>query len=353
MMSILLFRIEFSNKESCYYAGETLTGNVIVHLGSSLELNGVMLRIYGRAKSRVEINNDYYHSSRKAAQNKQSGQRLQLQHWSSIAKEEFVDGAKYIQGNGTPYILDSGRYKFPFHFQLPNEDLPTSYEGDDRCYIRYSVTATLDITNGKDCSIVRMFTLLAPIDVNDSILQKPHPAQESEKDICCCCCQSGPLFLHASADRSGYCPGEEILLQIKIENYTNKAMSGVEVLLIQHLTLKIEGNVSTREQTCSKLFLDTSTGKKESVVWKDKRFRIPVLPPTIQCKIMELNYSLTVTILDRNGLDLSVYIPIIIGTIPLEKLNEKTYSRKGSINSSDVQVHTNQGSKFSDYIAMP
>lgn len=71
--------------------------------------------------------------------------------------------------------------------------------------------------------------------------QKPPLTEENEKDICCCCCRSGPLCLQASIDRSGYCPGEEIFFRIKIENHSNKSMCGVEVLLLQQLTLKIEG----------------------------------------------------------------------------------------------------------------
>ena len=71
--------------------------------------------------------------------------------------------------------------------------------------------------------------------------QKPPLTEENEKHICCCCCRSGPLCLQASVDRSGYCPGEEIIFQIKIDNHTNKSMEGVEVLLLQQLTLQIEG----------------------------------------------------------------------------------------------------------------
>ena len=168
MASISLFNIVFSKESASYYTGELLDGDVVLHLDDSLRFNGIMLRIHGKAKASIQIQADNYPRKDKVHTNQQD---WQLQHLSTKATEEFIDNAQYIYGDGSPLTLDSGQYNFPFHFHLPKKDLPTSFEGDRRCYIRYSVTATLDLIDEKDRSVIQMFTLLARIDVNNPDLQ--------------------------------------------------------------------------------------------------------------------------------------------------------------------------------------
>lgn len=171
MGSVSFFKIEFSKESASYYTGELLDGDVILHLDRSLRFSGIMLRIYGRAKASIQVQNDNFTQRNKIHRNNHNRQEWQMQHLSTKATEVFIDNAQYIYGDGTPLTLESGQYHFPFHFELPTKDLPTSFEGDRRCYIRYSVTATLDLIDEKDHSVVRMFTLLARIDVNNPNLQ--------------------------------------------------------------------------------------------------------------------------------------------------------------------------------------
>ena len=64
---------------------------------------------------------------------------------------------------------------------------------------------------------------------------------ENEKFLCCLCCKSGPLRVTANIDRSGYCPGEGILLNAECENLTNTKMAGIRAKLVRQVRWKARG----------------------------------------------------------------------------------------------------------------
>ena len=55
----------------------------------------------------------------------------------------------------------------------------------------------------------------------------------NSKFLCCLCCKTGPISALFRVDRSGYVPGDSIILNAEISNNSNRTMNSSKVRLIQ------------------------------------------------------------------------------------------------------------------------
>lgn len=137
--------------------------------------------------------------------------------------------------------LGPGRYKFPFAIHLKNDlasQLITSFEHPPTfygptAYIRYTLTAGISLSVGKlDHVAVMGITIISNIDTNAPKLLRPLSIS-NEKTVCCLCCTSGPVTMTVKTDRSAYCSGESICINVDYENHSKRRIDGVYATLTQ------------------------------------------------------------------------------------------------------------------------
>ena len=66
---------------------------------------------------------------------------------------------------GANPVLSPGEHSFPFEFRLPEENLPTTFEGKHG-YVKYWLKAILDRPWKDDMTIIEPFTVTERVDVN-------------------------------------------------------------------------------------------------------------------------------------------------------------------------------------------
>jgi len=66
---------------------------------------------------------------------------------------------------GANPVLSPGEHSFPFEFRLPEENLPSTFEGKHG-YVKYWLKAILDRPWKDDMAIVEPFTVTERVDVN-------------------------------------------------------------------------------------------------------------------------------------------------------------------------------------------
>lgn len=164
----------------------------------------------------------------------------------------------------------------------------------------------------------RPFTVIEYIDINDPALLVPMRS-ENDKMLCCLCCESGPLTLHASLDRVGYCPGESVIISASAENLTNRVVRGVRAQLIAATTRNARGHTNTaRRVVCEMLGEPIAVGATGK--WENRSFPIPPVPPSIKtCRIIDHSYYIQVCVVVPNGINLKVHFPVVMGTIPFRQ----------------------------------
>uniref|UniRef100_A0AC35UB41 Arrestin_C domain-containing protein n=1 Tax=Rhabditophanes sp. KR3021 TaxID=114890 RepID=A0AC35UB41_9BILA len=321
MVKLKRFEIVFNSPEDAFFAGQEISGKLIVESGDDKKVNEILLEIKGRAKT--------YWSKGSGKNVKHCGRS------EPYFCEQFntnythkLDVAGEVVGKGhKERILPKGVHEIPFQYTLP-KTLPTSFEGSYG-YVRYSCRAIFERPWDFDICTKKLFTVTGIEDINDdSHLLVPITVEEScVQKSRLCCKPNGPVLLELSCDRTGYTSGEYIILNGKVQNKTGNLIKNVFVTFTQSATFKANNFAGTNfEKQERKVIMKSSLGeiKGNSVKSIEKEMLvIPSLPPSLAtCSLIDIKYCIELAI----GNDGKIEIPIVIGTIPLlgEMLSRKT-----------------------------
>ncbi|XP_039254091.2 arrestin domain-containing protein 17-like [Styela clava] len=312
MGKLTQFGLLFNEERAVYFPGNTISGQLVVQLSSPMEMKAIRIKFVGRA---------HVHWTERHSTGSGKNRRTTTRHYS--ATENLFQQAVNVHGEGinNQNTLPQGHHVFPFQFQLP-APLPSSYE-DHVGYIRYHIKGTIDKPWKFDHNTKRAFTVLDSLDLNAiSSVMSPSGGQDS-KHLCCLCCQSGPIEMEFHTDRSGYVPGEYILLNGTITNSSNSKVEASSAQLIKRVTYHATSKSKTVCQEVARIN-GPPVPKHGSVTWTNERLHIPPLPPSEvnHCRIIDIVYFVQFQAhLRACAIDLRADCGMTIGTIPLQSLD--------------------------------
>ena len=119
-------------------------------------------------------------------------------------QDTFFEVKKFIlqkQANKKHLYLDNIEYKFPFCFNLPPTNLPTSIEFLQG-YIRYFVKASIDIPWSSSEHALKCFTVINPLDLNLLPGLRQPCGVNDIKTVCCGPCKSDPIIIDLKTNKS-------------------------------------------------------------------------------------------------------------------------------------------------------
>ncbi|KAI5725668.1 hypothetical protein M8J77_018570 [Diaphorina citri] len=364
------FRIEFDSPTSAYYAGQIVSGRVILNLHDKpKKVRAVIIHFKGEAKveysgqHRVRKDNgdtenenvqfkaseDYYDFKYNLfggsealvieflgeARNKWTGTITERtpegEHKSRqvtfMGREEYYRFKYNLFGGGAEMEIPQGSHVYPFSSTLP-PTLPSSFDGEHGC-VRYKVTARLDRPWKFDETVEAVFFVVTPYDLNTDMRAKEPINQEVSKNFCCLWCQSGPLQLSVSAPFSGFVPGQTIPITIDVENGSNIAVDDVVIELTKYTTWKATEPSSSEKYDKLDLVSEQLGGLvvNSSKHW-NHQLVVPVFPYVNlhNCHIIQQEFKLSVTA-KVSGVhkDLVVKVPIVMGSVPIAELSSMKF----------------------------
>lgn len=273
-----------------YAAGESVSGQVIVELLEDLQVLGLHLHARGGAYASFTV--------------RRRGE------WVEYLNEEIT---LLAPSTDESHMFTAGSHKFPFHLQLPNGPLVTSFTGKYG-RVQYQLTAVLDRPLVPSYSVHRELRVTSRIDVNSPPLLAP-VQQSKEKMVGCWLCTSGPISLSAKIGRKGYCNGEAIPIYAEIENGSSRLVVP-KAAIFQIQSFIVHGKMKTHRQMLARVRGNhIASGSTET--WNGKTLKIPPITPTIaDCNIIRVEYVLAVYIHIPGANKLMVELPLVIGTVP-------------------------------------
>ncbi|XP_050571588.1 arrestin domain-containing protein 2 isoform X2 [Cygnus atratus] len=304
----LAVELEDGRAWGAYGSGELLHGRVRLELRGALRLRALEVCARGRAfvhwleSHSVGLNTVY--------------------HDYTAFQTFLYRRCQLIPDNGEVTVLQAGRHEFPFTFQLP-ETLATSFEGKHGS-VRYWVKAKLHRPWSTVKKVKKEFTVIEPIDINTPALLAPQ-AGAKEKLARAWYCNRGQVSVTAKIDRKGYTPGEVIPIFAEIDNCTSRAVVP-KAAIIQTQTFIARGAKKQKKSVVTSIVGDSiAAGKRE--VWHGRALKIPPVGPSIlQCRIIQVEYSLKVCVDIPGTSKLLLELPLVIGTIPLHPFGSRTSS---------------------------
>ncbi|KAM6113691.1 arrestin domain-containing protein 2 isoform 3-T3 [Phoenicopterus ruber ruber] len=304
----LAVELEDGRAWGAYGSGELLHGRVQLELRGALRLRA--LEVYARGCATV-----HWLETRSVG--------INIVYHDYTACQTFLyRRCQLIPDNGEVTVLQAGRHEFPFTFQLP-ETLATSFEGKHGS-VRYWVKAKLHRPWSTVKKVKKEFTVIEPIDINTPALLAPQ-AGAKEKLARAWYCNRGQVSVTAKIDRKGYTPGEVIPIFAEIDNCTSRAVVP-KAAIIQTQTFIARGTKKQKKSVVTRIVGDAiAAGKRE--VWHGRALKIPPVGPSIlQCRILQVEYSLKVCVDIPGTSKLLLELPLVIGTIPLHPFGSRTSS---------------------------
>ncbi|XP_059473871.1 arrestin domain-containing protein 17-like isoform X2 [Neocloeon triangulifer] len=328
-MGLEKFQIFFDNPQAVFYAGQNVSGRIVVVNSTPKKIRGINVKIKGEAEvSWTETRQHSSDSNNTTMDNvTTTPNNTTTDTQETFSAEEVYFENKFVAfGGGGDQTLNPGEHMYPFNYVLPI-NLPSSFEGEFG-HVRYTVRAVLDRPWKFDQEAKAAFTVISPLDLNaDPKLAAPVTKQKSKK-FCCWCCASNPVNIVLTLPTGGAVPGETLLPTLDIENNSRVYLSLITLKLVKSVTYKARGGntkkveVSIAEKNLG--YVDSG----QSHTFEREALQIPPLPPSNlnNCSVIDLEYYLEAHFSPSSFYcSFQVRLPVVVGTIPLS-LNFAQYA---------------------------
>ncbi|XP_071947840.1 arrestin domain-containing protein 3-like [Antedon mediterranea] len=310
-MKLQLFQIILDKPQSVYAPGEIVSGRVDIAVEKDYELRLCELHFKGLAN----VHWSEQHSSG-------SGKNRTTHTVHYRANEEYFNVLQQllVKGANDMVTLTAGHHCFPFSFQLPISNIPTTFEGAHG-WVRYYLEAVLDETwwkFNKRCKVG--ITVIAPVDCNANPTLLNAMRRDQTKEVCCCCCAT---HINASLEiqRQTYCAGESIVHSGEVNNGSSRDVTPY-VELYQRVLFKATRKTRTVDKLVAKIG-EPQIGERKRHNWNQKPLLIPPIAPTlINCNIIDSSYFVRLHVDIPMAVDCRIDIPVVIGTIPVQSYSQ-------------------------------
>ena len=299
----IVFQITITNGDKPFNPGCYITGNVVVKTVRRKKLLGIRLLLHGNSYVNPFLRRD--------AGDGNEGQVMVGRHLDCNVK---------LYGGGGGYLwLEAGFYHFPFAVRLPQVSLPSSFESVDGA-VRYWVEVRM-VKKSRVYTTTKAFIIQERMDLNvgrdNLFLPKSGEIHKTFRSLSG---RTGPLILTASTDRSGYCPGEKILMTTHLENNSSKEVKKVKATLLCRMTYFRHSRSHVEDTLVAQLRACQHFGAGHHTVWVHYPLPIPqgILPSSHTSKMIHTDYVLVVKVtMPALSDDVYLTMPIVVGTEPL------------------------------------
>ncbi|XP_050698169.1 arrestin domain-containing protein 3-like [Eriocheir sinensis] len=297
-MGFPIFEIVLDPEQPVYVAGAAVKGYLRVATNEEIECRSLKVWIKGKAKVKWS---------------KGSGKNRRTY---TAVEQYFRQESLLWQGRDSGNRFGAGSRNFPFTFILPS-DIPSSFTSPNGSVV-YKLKAEADLPLRFDQSTHKMFSVNFMYDLNRDPLAVRPLMMEKEKTVCCLCCADGPIRLTMQAQRSGYVPGESLVVEGEVMNGSFSTIKYTEIKLVQQITHIARSHTHKVTRTVQRVYHpQVPTGGKD--VWSSVPLPIPPVPASHlhHCNLIMIDYALVLVAKLGTCRKAKVLAPVIIGTLPL------------------------------------
>lgn len=278
------------NESNIFTSGDCITGQVTFELSKDCKIDSLCVKLKGKAK--VKWRSRY---------------RRQVLAYSD--KQKYFSIKHVIiqkdQGNN---VIGQGRHVYPFTFQIPAQNMPSSFKGSYG-KIKYTLEAILSRLMRVDTKAKTKFTLLHKQNLNsDPLLMTPQHSTINKKMILC---TSGTVGMDVNIERTGFYQGEGIKVVASIQNRSSREIKPKYCLYkkcsyFAQKKRRVETKDVLKEEGEA---IPPSAGQAVT--------RIITIPSTtcasiLNCNIIKAEYRLKVYLDVKYALDPVIKFPIVI-----------------------------------------
>ena len=294
-----LFTIEIDKE--MYFPGDLINGRVIVQVQQETRMRSIRLSVLGNSYT-----------------------------WASA--EYFIKFTLELLNEEQTF--QPGETAIPFTLRLPDDTLPQTYKVQND-YIWYRLRVQKGGGYGKRYTATKSFQIADVVDLNQqkNDLSKPfHFVREAGTRTYMERKCRGTITV--TTNRTGFCPGDTIIVNVKLKNGKYEEANGITIGLIKFINIfGGSGAPITRqlirygEKVIARDTLLQDVPVHETMEWNQKIIEIPNnIASSLNTKYIKVRYEIVVFAHYKNDfrrVKCRVEVPIIIGRIPLGTVQKR------------------------------
>ncbi|KAM7416463.1 hypothetical protein PAMA_018495 [Pampus argenteus] len=317
------FNISFTalNERSTFTSGDVITGNISFDLTKETKITAITMSLTGKAEVSWSTNSagGGGGGGRRGGGGGRRRRRSSTRRHYSAKLEFFNLNTTIMQENsatGDTTKLPPGTHTYPFACQLPQGDFPSAFHGVHGNIV-YALTVSINMPWHLSKDFVTELNFVKRINTNVPELQAPLSGTNSQT-LCCLWCSS-VITMTAHLEKKAYVPGETVRIICVFDNGSSRTATP-KVKLQQKQVVHTHNKAHHKTALKNLLFLTGDpVSAHTSDVHTDIMLTIPYLTPLTvsNCRILEVNYIIELSLCVRGSFDLTVLFPIILCDTPV------------------------------------
>lgn len=311
MAKVSSFAIFLDKSRPIFYPGESISGKLSFQVKERLKVSHVGLVAIGDAYCQWE--ND---SKPKKTKKNKTAPSTGNYGYELFYKFEHVFVSK--KKDDKEFYLEPGDYSHDFRIFLPPV-LPSSYENPN-ARIRYEFIGTIQLDGEPSLHTNKTITVISHLDLNQ-IAGVGQPSVTSQSENVGYCCRSDQLDVTLATRKSGFVPGEMILVDITVDNHQSaRAIKAPVINFVESVILFTISKNRTVTRTISTLNLPRDIPANEIEEFNGLCIEVPSICPSSFCstQVLQLSYYLKLEFESKGPKIMNdLVIPLVIGTCPI------------------------------------
>ncbi|KAG7481299.1 hypothetical protein MATL_G00065240 [Megalops atlanticus] len=291
------------NENNTFSSGDFISGRLIVEVAKEAKIDSLLIKAKGKAEV---LWSEHYGKVTVVYHQKEKFFKLE-QYIIQEPKGKGQDYEMLLTGSGKTYsnIVTPGIHEYPFTFQIPQGNMPSSFKGV--CgKIVYTLEAKLSRSMRIPSKTKTKFTFLSKEAMDTPQLMAPQFGTREEKIFI-----SGKVSMNITTERMGYMQGEGLKVMAEIQNGSSRTIVP-KYCLYQKQSFFAQG----KRRVHTKKILKEAGEPIPSSTYQDitKVLNIPttVSPTILNCTVLHVEYRLKVYLDISFAKDPEIKLPIII-----------------------------------------
>ncbi|XP_029295961.1 arrestin domain-containing protein 3-like [Cottoperca gobio] len=284
------------NESDIFTSGDWITGQITLELSKNCKIDSLGVKLKGKAE--VKWTEMY-------------GKTVVTYH----NKEKYFSIKQHIiqEGHGEDLLpfkvghdVGQGCHVYPFTFQIPAQDLPSSFKGLFG-KIEYTLEANLSRSMRVDTKAKAKFTLIHKGNLNRDLMTPQNGIVNKKMKLL----SSGSVGMDVNIPRTGFRQGEGIKVVASIQNTSSREIKPKYCLYEKHsFFAKHKRKLQTKD-------ILKEVGEAIPRLAGQTVTRIITIPPTtcvsiLNCNIIKIEYRLKVYLDVKYASDPTIKLPIVL-----------------------------------------
>ncbi|XP_067263934.1 arrestin domain-containing protein 3-like isoform X2 [Chanodichthys erythropterus] len=293
------------NESNTFTSGDIVEGRVVLEVTKEIKVDSFFVKLKGDANVRWTEGSGDDETTYRDLERYFKIKQYFIQESSKKGQSE--KNTTLVSGETYGSVVTPGSHVFPFRFQLPQQNMPPSFNGIHGS-VKYVMTVKLKRPWKSSSTTCTELTFLPRNDgTNDHLLQPLSGTEDKKMKLF----GSGKMSMTVTTDKTGYMQGETIRVSVDVDNSSSRDIK-LKYSLKQKQTFIAERRTKIRFKDIVKETKDCIPSGEKTKFIVDMNLPRDLTVTIENCRIIKVQYELKVSLDVSFASDPAVKFPVVI-----------------------------------------